>query len=122
MKVADTSRRNAVNSRLENYRNLEPAERVAMLAGAVGLTDDERALLSSPGALPLNRANGMIENVVGTFELPFGVATNCPWLNGRDYLVPMAGGGCPPSSPPPPTWRASPAAAAASRPPRRCRS
>lgn len=86
---ADTSRRNAVNSRLENYRNLEPAERVAMLAGAVGLTDDERALLSSPGALPLNRANGMIENVVGTFELPFGVATNFQ-VNGRDYLVPMA--------------------------------
>lgn len=87
--TADTSRRNAVNSRLENYRNLEPAERVAMLAGAVGLTDDERALLSSPGALPLNRANGMIENVVGTFELPFGVATNFQ-VNGRDYLVPMA--------------------------------
>jgi len=87
--TADTSRRNAVNSRLENYRNLEPAERVAMLAGAVGLTDDERALLSSPGALPLNRANGMIENVVGTFELPFGVATNFQ-INGRDYLVPMA--------------------------------
>ncbi len=86
---ADTSRRNAVNSRLENYRNLEPAERVAILAGAVGLTDDERALLSSPGALPLNRANGMIENVVGTFELPFGVATNFQ-VNGRDYLVPMA--------------------------------
>lgn len=86
---ADTSRRNAVNSRLENYRNLEPAERVAMLAGAVGLSDDERALLSSPGALPLNRANGMIENVVGTFELPFGVATNFQ-VNGRDYLVPMA--------------------------------
>jgi len=87
--TADTSRRNAVNSRLENYRNLEPAERIALLAGAVGLSDDERSLLSSPGALPLNRANGMIENVVGTFELPFGVATNFQ-VNGRDYLVPMA--------------------------------
>lgn len=86
---ADPSRRNAVNSRLENYRNLEPAERIAMLAGAVGLSEDETALLSSPGALPLTRANGMIENVVGTFELPFGVATNFQ-VNGRDYLVPMA--------------------------------
>ncbi|MDP3547563.1 MAG: hydroxymethylglutaryl-CoA reductase, degradative, partial [Phreatobacter sp.] len=69
--------------------NLEPAERIAMLSGAVGLTEAEQALLSSPGALPLNRANGMIENVVGTFELPFGVATNFQ-INGRDYLVPMA--------------------------------
>jgi len=31
----------------------------------------------------------MIENVVGTFELPLGVATNFT-INGRDYLIPMA--------------------------------
>jgi hydroxymethylglutaryl-CoA reductase len=86
---AEPSRRNAVNSRLENYRNLEPADRVAMLADAVGLNEAEKAMLTAPGALPLNRANGMIENVVGTFELPFGVATNFQ-VNGRDYLVPMA--------------------------------
>lgn len=86
---AEPSRRNAVNSRLENYRSLEPADRVAMLAEAVGLTEAEKAVLTAPGALPLARANGMIENVVGTFELPFGVATNFQ-VNGRDYLVPMA--------------------------------
>ncbi|MGQ3355751.1 MAG: hydroxymethylglutaryl-CoA reductase, degradative [Phreatobacter sp.] len=86
---AEPSRRNAVNSRLENYRSLEPADRVAMLADAVGLTETEKAMLTAPGALPLTRANGMIENVVGTFELPFGVATNFQ-VNGRDYLVPMA--------------------------------
>lgn len=86
---AEPSRRNAVNSRLENYRNLEPADRVAMLAGAVGLSEAEQAMLTAPGALPLTRANGMIENVVGTFELPFAVATNFQ-VNGRDYLVPMA--------------------------------
>lgn len=86
---AEPSRRNAVNSRLENYRNLEPADRVAILAGAVGLSEAEQAMLTAPGALPLTRANGMIENVVGTFELPFAVATNFQ-VNGRDYLVPMA--------------------------------
>jgi hydroxymethylglutaryl-CoA reductase len=31
----------------------------------------------------------MIENVIGTFELPVGVATNFT-VNGRDYLIPMA--------------------------------
>ena len=34
-------------------------------------------------------ANGMIENVVGKFELPLGVATNFT-VNGKDYLIPMA--------------------------------
>ena len=31
----------------------------------------------------------MIENVIGTFELPVGIATNFT-VNGRDYLIPMA--------------------------------
>jgi hydroxymethylglutaryl-CoA reductase len=78
-----------INSRLENYRNLEPAERIAALVKAAGLTAEEAALIANPGALPLARANGMIENVVGTFEIPFGIATNFE-INGRDYLIPMA--------------------------------
>ncbi|MCE8470538.1 hydroxymethylglutaryl-CoA reductase, degradative, partial [Rhodovulum sulfidophilum] len=45
--------------------------------------------LSDRPALSVSRADGMIENVIGTFELPLGVATNFT-VNGRDYLVPMA--------------------------------
>ena len=41
------------------------------------------------GGLPIALANGMIENVIGTFELPIGIATNFT-VNGKDYLVPMA--------------------------------
>lgn len=78
-----------VNSRLENYRNMSPEERLDALVKAAGLDASDRALLAAPGALPLGRANGMIENVVGTFELPLAIATNFR-INGRDYLVPMA--------------------------------
>ena len=41
------------------------------------------------GALPLTVADGMIENVIGRFELPLGIATNFQ-INGKDYLIPMA--------------------------------
>lgn len=34
-------------------------------------------------------ADKMIENVIGTFELPLGIATNF-LINGKDYLIPMA--------------------------------
>ncbi|MDA7415162.1 hydroxymethylglutaryl-CoA reductase, degradative [Xenophilus arseniciresistens] len=77
------------DSRLPNFRALTPAQRLDHIAEAAALTADEKALLSQPGALPLARADGMIENVIGTFELPFGVAGNFQ-INGQDVLVPMA--------------------------------
>jgi len=74
---------------LPNFRALAPAERLAALAARCDLTPDEQALLANPGALDPARADGMIENVIGTFELPLGVAGNFQ-INGQDVLVPMA--------------------------------
>ena len=77
------------DSQLPNFRALTPAQRLEHLAKTCGLTPDEVALVARPGALGLERADGMIENVIGTFELPFAVAGNFR-VNGRDVLVPMA--------------------------------
>ncbi|MFQ5578107.1 MAG: hydroxymethylglutaryl-CoA reductase, degradative, partial [Anaerolineae bacterium] len=48
---------------------------------------EERAALTN--ALSPEQANAMIENVVGLYNLPLGIATNFR-LNGEDALVPMA--------------------------------
>jgi hydroxymethylglutaryl-CoA reductase len=77
------------DSRLPNFRALTPAQRLEHIARAASLASDEAALLARPEALGIDRANGMIENVIGTFELPLGVAGNFV-VNGREYLVPMA--------------------------------
>ncbi len=77
------------DSRLPNFRALTPADRLGVIAKAASLTPEEQQLLARPGALALDRADGMIENVIGTFELPMGVAGNFQ-VNGRDVLVPMA--------------------------------
>ncbi|CAB3629822.1 3-hydroxy-3-methylglutaryl-coenzyme A reductase [Achromobacter marplatensis] len=77
------------DSRLPNFRALTPAQRLATIADAASLTPEEQQLLARPGALGLDRADGMIENVIGAFELPLGVAGNFQ-VNGRDVLVPMA--------------------------------
>ncbi|MBM4429262.1 MAG: hydroxymethylglutaryl-CoA reductase, degradative, partial [Chloroflexi bacterium] len=39
--------------------------------------------------LGVEQADHMVENVVGVFGLPLGIATNFV-INGRDYLIPMA--------------------------------
>lgn len=76
------------SSRIEKFRDLSPEERLAALAQLARLSPAARDALHG-GVLPLALANGMIENVVGRFELPLGVATNFT-INGRDYLIPMA--------------------------------
>ncbi|WP_443094438.1 hydroxymethylglutaryl-CoA reductase, degradative [Phyllobacterium sp. CCNWLW109] len=81
--------RRTASSRIENMRNLSPAERLEQVALAAQLDDKTSSVLAAPDALPVGRANGMIENVIGTFQLPLGVATNF-LINGQDYLVPMA--------------------------------
>ncbi|MFW6038291.1 MAG: hydroxymethylglutaryl-CoA reductase, degradative [Candidatus Saliniplasma sp.] len=75
------------NSRLSGFHKKEFHERVEEVAELVGLSEKEVSSLVEDG-LTLESANRMIENVVGTFELPVGIATNF-LVNGRDHLVPM---------------------------------
>ncbi len=75
-------------SRLPGFYNLSVAERVALVAEWADLTEEEQEILADRG-LKASQANLMIENVVGTYELPLGIACNF-LINGRDYLVPMA--------------------------------
>ena len=67
----------------------EIKERQEILAKEFDLSKDEKALLSKESALPFSVANRMIENVVGTFPLPYSVATNFV-IDGEDYIIPMA--------------------------------
>ncbi len=63
-------------------------ERLTLVKEFSGLTDEEVRTLKS-GAIPFGSAERMIENVVGLFPMPVGIAVNF-LINGRDYLVPMA--------------------------------
>lgn len=78
-----------ISSLLPNFRALTPSQRLEHIAREVNLDDAEYAQLKSPGALSMSLADGMIENVIGTFELPMAVAGYFQ-INGRDVLVPMA--------------------------------
>ncbi len=76
------------NSRIRNLRSMTPADRREAVARAAQLSEDDKRALAGSDVLPLALADGMIENVIGTYELPLGIATNFT-VNGRDYIVPM---------------------------------
>ncbi len=64
------------------------AERTEILAKEFSLSENEKLLLTKESSLPLETADRMIENVVGTFSLPYAVATNFI-IDNKEYVVPM---------------------------------
>ncbi|MDH5795633.1 MAG: hydroxymethylglutaryl-CoA reductase, degradative [Candidatus Bathyarchaeota archaeon] len=76
-------------SEISGFYKLGIDERVRVVKDFAGLTDEEVGLLQSTGSLKPDLANRMIENVVGAFPVPLGIAVNF-LINGRDYLIPMA--------------------------------
>lgn len=73
---------------LPDFHKKPLLERLEIISSLCGLTEEEKSTLLKDGGLDLEKANIMIENVIGTFSLPFGVATNF-LINGKDYLIPM---------------------------------
>lgn len=77
------------NSRIAGFYQLSPQQRLQEVKSFDGLNETDLAMLrGGNGVLSVARADKMIENVVGTFELPLGIATNFQ-INGRDKLIPM---------------------------------
>jgi len=76
-------------SQISGFYKLSPKERVQIVKAFAALTDEEVEALQSTGSLRLELADRMIENVVGAFPLPLGIAVNF-LINGKDYLIPMA--------------------------------
>jgi len=64
-------------------------ERLGIVADFSGLSQDELKIIEdATGGISFDQADGMIENAVGTFALPLGIATNFR-VNDKDYLFPM---------------------------------
>jgi len=64
-------------------------ERLGLIADFSGLSKDELKIIEDATCgISFDKADGMIENAIGTFSLPLGIATNFQ-INDKDYLIPM---------------------------------
>lgn len=71
------------------FYDLPPAQRLEWVGKQVQLSEADLRTLSGAAGLTLEQADHMIENVIGVYGLPLGVARYFI-VNGREVLVPMA--------------------------------
>ena len=75
-------------NREKKFYEMNLDQRLSLIASKTNLTKNEISS-SVNEALPFDKINRMVENAIGFFSLPLGIATNFV-INGKDYLVPMA--------------------------------
>lgn len=76
-----------MSSRIPGFYKLPPSERLKAVAEQAGLGKEEVSQIET--GLDLSQADRMVENVIGVFQVPLGIATNFI-IDGREVLIPMA--------------------------------
>ena len=76
-----------MTSRISGFYKLAPSERLKAVAEQAALGQEEIAQVET--GLRLDQADKMVENVIGMFQVPLGIATNFV-IDGREVLIPMA--------------------------------
>lgn len=76
-------------SKISGFYKLSPDERLKAVSEFSNLAEEEASNIRTTGALDIDAADKMAENVIGVMEVPMGVAVNF-LINGKDYLIPMA--------------------------------
>lgn len=76
-------------SRLPGFYRISRSDRLSALIDESALKSEDAHLFLHSGGLHYEQAEYMIENVIGTFALPLGIATNFV-INDREILIPMA--------------------------------
>ncbi|HOV52037.1 MAG TPA: hydroxymethylglutaryl-CoA reductase, degradative, partial [Methanothrix sp.] len=76
-----------VTSRISGFYKLPPSERLKAVAEQSGLGIEDISQVER--GLAVDQADKMVENVIGVFQVPLGIATNF-LIDGREVLIPMA--------------------------------
>ena len=75
-------------SDISGFYKLSIDERRKLLSELVYLNQDEIEILNTLGYFKPNQIDSLIENVIGSYQLPFGLAFNFK-INNKDYIIPM---------------------------------
>lgn len=76
------------SSSYSGFFKLPVEDRLNEVAEFAALTEEEKSIIFSGNALDMEKADHMVENVIGRFALPMGVGLNFI-INGREVVIPM---------------------------------
>ncbi len=77
------------DSSISKFFKKDQKERLQIIGEFAGLSQEEIEIIQkSTGGINFEKADNMIENAIGIFSLPLGIATNFQ-INKKDYLIPM---------------------------------
>ena len=76
------------DSSISKFFEKSQKERLDIVKNFANLSQEELEILENSGGITFENADKMVENAIGTFSLPLGIATNFK-INDKDYLVPM---------------------------------
>ncbi len=77
------------DSSISKFFEKSRKERLDIVKNFSNLSEEELKILQgNDGGISFEKADKMVENAIGTFSLPLGIATNFK-INGKDYVIPM---------------------------------
>ncbi len=77
------------NLKEKKFRNMSQEERLEYIQKKTKIDDKEILLFNDTAIFKFEDINKMIENAIGVFQIPLGIANNFV-INDKEYLIPMA--------------------------------
>jgi hydroxymethylglutaryl-CoA reductase len=77
------------NLKEKKFRNMSQEERLEYIQKKTKIDDKEILLFNDTAIFKFEDINKMVENAIGVFQIPLGIANNFV-INDKEYLIPMA--------------------------------
>ncbi|MFX0020707.1 MAG: hydroxymethylglutaryl-CoA reductase, degradative [Candidatus Hermodarchaeota archaeon] len=79
---------NDYSSEISGFYKLSIKERRDLLSKLIDLDNNEKKILENLGYFTETQIDTLVENVIGSYQLPLGIASNFK-INNKDYIIPM---------------------------------
>src|SRR5690625_2314905 len=78
-----------MRTKISGFYKISPEERLEIIAKQLNLSHEEKEIILGQYGFSVDVADRMVENVIGSFTIPLGIAVNFK-VNEKEVFIPMA--------------------------------